>query len=210
MHHLKKYLALLLRSKGIGYLVLLVAVILAFYSCEPAYAPKPRAFFRISLPEKSYRLFDTNYPYSFEYPVYAVLHPDPSPVAEPYWINVDIPQFQASLHISYKEIDNNLPDYLNDVHKMVSKHMSKASGIREDMVANHPDRVYGTIYHIRGLGVASSCQFFVTDSTRHFLRGALYFNVIPNNDSLAPIIDFLKDDIQHLVSTLKWKPSNKE
>lgn len=203
MDHIIKYLILL--SRSIRYLVLLMPVMLAFLSCEPAYAPKPRAFFRISLPEKSYQHFSGNYPYSFEYPVYAVVRPDPFSAAEPYRVNVDIPQFSATLHISYKKINNNLADYLNDIHRMLSKQITKASGIREDMITNGEDRVYGTIYHIRGLGVASSCQFYVTDSTRHFLRGALYFNVMPNNDSLAPVIEFLKEDIQHLVSTLQWE-----
>jgi gliding motility-associated lipoprotein GldD len=184
--------------------IFLITAILIMASCGPTPVPKPRAFFRIDLPEKEYQEFNENYPYSFEYPVYAIVKTDPSPQAEPWWINIDIPEFKASIHLSYKKVDNNLAEYLDDTHKLLTRHIAKATGIREDMVANTDENVYGIIYHIRGVGVASTCQFFVTDSTNHFLRGALYFNVVPNNDSLAPVIEFLKEDIQHLVTTLQW------
>jgi len=183
---------------------LLLAAILTLASCGPAPVPKPRAFFRIDLPEKEYQQFDKNFPYQFEYPKYATISKVTTDHAEPWWINIDAPQFKASIHLSYKEINSNLAEYLNDMHKLLTRQFSKASGIREDLVTNEDERVYGVIYYIRGAGVASTCQFFVTDSINHFLRGALYFNVIPNNDSLAPVIDFLKEDIRHLVTTLKW------
>jgi len=185
-------------------IMVFLCTLLVLASCGPTPVPKPRAFFRIDLPEKEYQLFDQGYPYSFEYPVYAVASRDLSPAAEPWWLNVEIPRFKASIHLSYKKIDNNLAEYLDDTHKLLTKHIPKASGIREDMISNEEARVYGIIYHIRGVGVASTCQFYVTDSSRHFLRGALYFNVIPNNDSLAPVIDFLKEDILHMVTTLTW------
>lgn len=188
--------------------LLLIFVVLGMacfiMACNPSPVPKPRAFFRIDLPEKEYQMFHDTYPYSFEYPVYANINKNLSADAEPWWINVEIPQFKASIHLSYKVIDNNIADYLDDAHKLLHKHIPKATGIREDMIINEEENVYGIIYHIRGMGVASTCQFFVTDSTNHFLRGALYFNVIPNNDSLAPVIDFLKEDIRHMVSTLQW------
>jgi gliding motility-associated lipoprotein GldD len=194
----------MLRIQNRKILFLLLPVIFILASCRPAPVPKPRAFFRIDLPEKEYRRFDEGYPYSFEYPVYAGISKVSTAMAEPWWINVDVPQFRASIHISYKEIDNNLAAYLDDTHQLLSKHFSKAAGIREDMIINEQENVYGVIYHIRGPGVASACQFFVTDSLNHFLRGALYFNVIPNNDSLAPAIEFLKEDIQHMVETMRW------
>lgn len=173
-------------------------------SCQEAPVPKPRAFFRIVLPEKHYIKFDSPFPYSFQYPEYAIVRLNPSSLSEPYWMNIYIPRFNANIHLSYKIIDNNLASYLDDSHKLLTKQISKATGIREDMIINTDAKVYGTIYNVKGSGVASPCQFFVTDSTRHFLRGALYFNVIPNNDSLAPVIDFLKEDIQYLLSTLTW------
>lgn len=157
------------------------------------------------MPERNYLKFENGFPYSFEYPDYTTVMIDPSPHAEPWWINVDIPRFKARIHLSYKSVDNNLHEYLDDTHKLLTKHISKASGIREDIIINEEENVYGIIYNIRGTGVASTCQFYVTDSTSHFLRGALYFNVVPNNDSLAPVIEFLKEDIQHLAMTLQWK-----
>lgn len=187
----------------IVHISLLVLLLLA--ACSPAPVPKPRSFFRIDMPEKSFRKFENGFPYSFEYPAYANVMIDPSPTAEPWWINIDIPRFKARIHLSYKSVDNNLHEYLDDTHKLLTKHIAKATGIREDIIVNEEENVYGIIYNIRGTGVASTCQFYVTDSTRHFLRGALYFNVVPNNDSLAPVIEFLKEDIQHMVMTLQWK-----
>ncbi|HHN47687.1 MAG TPA: gliding motility lipoprotein GldD [Bacteroidales bacterium] len=193
---------LIIPKRRILFFFLPVIFILA--SCRPAPVPKPQAFFRIDLPEKEYRRFDQGFPYSFEYPVYANISKVSYASAEPWWINVEVPQFKASIHISYKEINNNLAEYLNDTHQLLSKQFTKAAGIREDMILNENENVYGVIYHIRGPGVASASQFFVTDSLNHFLRGALYFNAIPNNDSLAPVIEFLKEDILHLVETLRW------
>jgi gliding motility-associated lipoprotein GldD len=183
-----------------------VLAFILMVACSPPPVPKPRSFFRIDMPEKEYLKFENGFPYSFEYPAYASVVSDPSPAAEPWWINIEIPRFKARIHLSYKNVDDNLHEYLDDTHKLLTKHISKASGIREDIITNEEEDVYGIIYNIRGTGVASTCQFYLTDSTRHFLRGALYFNVVPNNDSLAPVIEFLKEDIQHMAMTLKWKP----
>jgi gliding motility-associated lipoprotein GldD len=167
--------------------------------------PKPRGYFRIDLPEKSYQAFDTSFPFMFEYPTYAIITPDNQSPDQPYWINVDFPQFSGNLHLSYKEINENLSAYMEDTHAMAYKHISKASSIDNRLIINEQDSVYGLIFEISGLSAASPYQFFVTDSIQHFLRGALYFNVAPNNDSLAPVISFIKEDIEHLITSLKWK-----
>lgn len=174
-------------------------------SCNNPPAPRPKGYFRLALPEKEYTHFDMNFPYAFDYPVYASVLPNTSEMTEPWWCDVNFPGFKAKLHLSYKPIRDNLSNYINDTHIMVSKLIPKATGIKEDFIRDDENKVYGIIFNIGGSGVASTYQFFVTDSTRHFLRGALYFNVIPNNDSLAPIIDFLKEDIQHMISSLRWK-----
>lgn len=179
--------------------------VLLITACDNSSAPRPRGFFRIDLPEKDYRLFDKGYPYTFEYPSYGVVLPNTGSTAEPWWADIVFPAFRAKIHLSYKPIHNNLANYLNDTHTMVGKLIPKATGIREDLVRNEENRVYGIIFNIGGSGVASTCQFFVTDSTHHFLRGALYFSVIPNNDSLSPVIEFLKEDIQHMIASLRWK-----
>ncbi len=197
---------MLIKNKYFPVVFLLAFLInLLLFSCGNDYVPKPRGYFRIDLPEKQYRLLDSIYPYTFEYPVYAQIIPDKFAPDEPYWINIDFPQFKGRLHLSYKVIDNNLADYLEDARTMVVKHIPKASAINEELIINEHDKTFGLIYEIKGIGAASPYQFFITDSTKHFLRGALYFNIVPNNDSLAPVIDFLKQDIEQMINTFKWK-----
>ncbi len=174
-------------------------------SCEENYVPKPRGYFRIDLPEKAYQEFDTNFPYAFEYPVYAKVVPDTLKDAEPYWINIEFPSFGGEINISYKKVDHNLAKYLEDSRTMVMKHIPKAEEIRDSLIMRPEADVFGLLYDIEGTGAASPCQFILTDSTRNFFRGALYFNVRPNNDSLAPVINFIRKDIDHLISTFRWK-----
>jgi gliding motility-associated lipoprotein GldD len=116
-----------------------------------------------------------------------------------------MPQFEATLHFSYKIIDGNLASYLEDSHTLVSKHIPKADAIYDSLIIDPQRNVYGLTYRIIGSEAASPYQFFLTDSSKHFLRGALYFNTIPNNDSLQPVIDFIVDDIEHIINTLQWK-----
>ncbi len=192
--------------KQIIFVSLLLAIVcLIPVSCGQSYQPKPRAYFRIQLPPKEYREFNSAGPFRFSYPVYAEIAEDCHPLAGPYWINVKFPQFDATLHITYKPINNNLGQYLDDMHRMLSKLIPKATGIKEDKLIDNEARVFGTIFYISGPGVASTCQFFLTDSVNHFLRGALYFDVTPNNDSLAPVIEFLREDILYLGATLQWE-----
>ncbi len=185
-------------------------IIIAFFSsvisgCGDNSVPKPRGYFRIDLPEKNYKVLDSIFPYKFEYPVYAVIHKDLHAPDQPYWINVDFPKFKANLHLSYKVVNNNLSTFSEDAHSLVMKHIPKASAIEEIRIDNPETNVHGIIYDIQGVGAASPYQFYITDSTTHFLRGALYFNALPNNDSLAPVIKFLKEDIMHLLETTSWK-----
>lgn len=167
--------------------------------------PKPRGYFRIDLPEKQYVTLDTMPRYSFEYPTYATITPDVYSLDEKDWVNVEFPRFKGTIHISYKQIDKNLPGYLEDAYNMITKHITKATGIRDSVVINRDKNVYGLVYTLEGEGVASPLQFYLTDSTEHFLRGSLYFNIYPNNDSMQPVIDFISDDVRHLIQTLEWK-----
>lgn len=176
-----------------------------FSSCTSDYTPKPRGYFRIDLPAHEYRLFDKNYPYTFEYPTYAVVVPDCTRLAEPYWINVVYPQIKAMLHISYKPVNNNLAAYLEDAHVLVNKHIQKANAITQQEYLDAPHRVFGLTYTIKGTDAASPFQFYLTDSASHFVRGALYFDVVPNNDSLAPVIDFLTQDVGRMIASFRWK-----
>jgi len=176
-------------------------------SCSNDFTPKPRGYFRIALPEKKYILLDSVYPYKFEYPAYARITNDPLSPQEKNWINIEMPVFHGRIHISYKPLTdkNLLVKYTEDTRTLALKHMAKASGIRNIAIADPGRKMYGLIYEINGMGAASPYQFYLTDSTRHFLRGSLYFDAVPNNDSLAPVTDFVKSDIQHLFETINWK-----
>lgn len=180
-------------------------ILVLLSACHETTLPKPKAYPRIALPEKGYQVFDTNFPYSFEYPVYSKLDFPTETNDETYWLNIMFPMFNGQIYLSYKSINNNLSEYTEDTRKFVLKHIPKASNIDETFYSDTNDNIYGILYNIGGTGAASTFQFYVTDSSQHFVRGALYFNMTPNNDSLAPVIDFLKQDIHHLIETMKWK-----
>ena len=184
-----------------------ILIMFAFLTtaCQESYVPKPRGYYRIDLPERAYTEMDSTLPYSFSYPVYCKITPDLYSPNEPAWINIEFPKLNGKLHLSYKRINNNLAKYIDDTHMLVSKHIPKATAIEESQISNPEHHVYGTIYKIQGSEAASVYQFFVTDSVHHFIRGALYFNSEPNNDSLVPVIDFVSKDIDHLIETLRWK-----
>ncbi len=189
--------------------ILLAAFVIACIavSCDrqSSYLPKPRGFFRIDLPEKSYVKVDTIEKYSFECPQYAQVTPDPYSPDEKNWVNIEMPQFKGSIHITHKPVDGNLSEYLEDVHTMVTKHLQKANGVRDSLIVNEEHNVYGLFIEMDGKGVATPMQFYLTDSTKNFVRGALYFNFKPDNDSMQPVINFIRQDIDHLINTLEWK-----
>jgi gliding motility-associated lipoprotein GldD len=181
-------------------------LLLMFSACEENYTPKPRGYFRIDLPAKSYQLFDDAIHYSFEYSVNAQIEKDQSNTAAVDWFTVHYPQLHADLYLSYKQIDSNLPLFLEDARTMAFKHLPKANSI-SDSVFHIAADVSGLFYFINGKGVASPIQFYVTDSTHNFVRAALYFNFRPNNDSISPVIQHLKADLLHMVESFKWKKS---
>ncbi len=183
-----------------------VLMLIAGYaaSCRRDYTPKPRGYFRIDLPEHAYRAYQSSCPFRFEYPVYAKIQADRDPGAEPCWFNIVYPQFRGQIHMSYKEVNGNIDNLIEDARGLVYKHAIKADAIGEQLYTNEEKQVYGILYDIDG-NAASSVQFFLTDSTRHFIRGALYFNSIPNADSLAPVIRFCRQDIVHLIESFSWE-----
>ncbi|MDA3778816.1 MAG: gliding motility lipoprotein GldD [Bacteroidales bacterium] len=166
--------------------------------------PKPRGYFRIDLPKKEYKKYKSNYPYTFEYPTCANISSDTRHPKKRYWININYPDINGKIHISYKNVNNNLQEMLEDSRELAYKHTIKAESINEKIFLKPGRNVYGMLYEIEG-NTASSVQFYLTDSTKHFLRGALYFNIQPNKDSLAPVINFVKEDIKILMETFKWK-----
>jgi gliding motility-associated lipoprotein GldD len=189
----------------------LIALLCFFVlSCNSDYTQKPRGYYKIDLPKKQYRLFDQpGYPYSFEYPVYGKIVKDSTFFEEktenPYWINIDFPSLNGRIYISYKEIGKNKFDSLvNDAYTLSYKqHTYRASAIQPEPFTT-ASGIEGVFFTLKG-NAATSSQFFATDTVRHFLRGALYFNVTPNEDSLAPVTNFLREDLRHLINTLHWK-----
>ncbi|HEX6332646.1 MAG TPA: hypothetical protein VFZ78_00385 [Flavisolibacter sp.] len=189
---------------------ILFLVAITWISCNSDYTQRPRGYFRIDLPDKKYRVFDEpGYPYRFEYPVYSEIVRDSlffeDRPENPYWINIDFPQFNGRIHISYKSIGRNKFDSLvRDAFTMSYKqHTYKASAIQPEEFQT-VNGVSGVYFTLRG-NTATGNQFFATDSVRHFLRGALYFSATPNADSLQPVSDFLRKDVEHLIETLQWK-----
>lgn len=187
-------------------------------ACNSPYTPKRRGYYRIDFPQHEYRTFDRpGYPFSFEYPVYANVVRDSSffdTVPEnPYWINIDFPRFNAKIYVSYKQIGappgnpketgNTFDKLREDAFKMTYKHTVKASSIDQSVIQT-PNGIGGIFFHVGG-NAATAQQFFLTDTTRHFLRGALYFDTTPNEDSLAIVNNFLQVDLNHLINTFKWK-----
>lgn len=177
-----------------------------FQACTSDFMPKPRGYNRILLPEHEYLSLPDTFPYSFEYSTHARIFKDSSWIAEPYWIDIYYPGFAASLQISYKPIMNDvnlLKEYLATAYKLTSQHQVKAYAIDEAIMKTAKGKT-AVLAKLSG-EVPSQYQFFSTDSTTHFLRGALYFNTATQNDSLAPVISFMRNDIMHLLNTLEWK-----
>lgn len=183
---------------------ILVVLLVGTMACENEYVPKPKGFNRFILPEHSYQPLPDTLPYHFEYSKHARLLKDSSWISDRYWVEIYYPEFKADVHITYKVVHSfdSLKEYLNDAYFLTAKHQIKASGI-DETIAKTPSGKTVVYAELSG-EVPSQFQFFSTDSTEHFLRGALYFNTTVQNDSLKPAIDFVKVDIVHMMNTLKW------
>lgn len=209
-------------------IILSCTLIIVFAACNSVYTSKKTGYFRIDLPEHSYKLYDNpGFPYSFEYPAYAIPVKDStyfdSTPENDYWVNIDFPQFDARIFLSYKIIGgrsvykyknkkgvyvdsigiNQFDKMVNDAFNLTNKNEAVATSIK-DSVFTTANRVSGVFFKVGG-NAATATQFFVSDTVRHFLRGALYFSATPNADSIKPVQDFLQEDIRHLISTFKWK-----
>lgn len=195
-------------------------------ACNSEYSAKRTGYFKIDFPERSYTQFnEAGYPYSFEYPTYAKITKDSSLFDNdnPFWINIEFPRFNGKIFISYKNISgssvykvktpdgryrdstakNDFSKMVNDAYQLSYKNDIKAYSI-DDSVMHTPYGLTGVYFSLSG-NVATAHQFFLSDTANHFLRGALYFNVTPNEDSLRPVNDFLQTDMKHIINTMRWK-----
>lgn len=184
--------------------ILIICFILSFYSCNKTSIPRPYGYFRVDLPRHSYRTIDTlNLPYRFEIPKNVKLISRPTK-GEKYWIDLYYPKLNASIYCSFKPVTGNLIDLLEDTRKIVYKHSVRADGISEKVFENPGKKVHGILYDLKG-NTASSVQFILTDSTHNFFRGALYFNNVPNKDSIAPMSNYIREDVIRIMESFEWK-----
>lgn len=174
--------------------------------CDHPYIPKPKGYNRLTLPAHDYVTIPDSLPYSFEISTAAKILRDSSYIAERYWIDLFYPQITANIQITYKNLNQDpqfLKELVNDSYKLTSKHQIKAYAIEESVVKT-PSGKTAVIAELEG-EVPSQFQFFITDSTDNFIRGALYFRTSTKNDSLAPAIEYMKIDAMHMINTLEWK-----
>ena len=186
------------------YVLGLLILSFIFNGCEESYIPKPRGFQRIEFPERKYKFYDSDCSFSVYIPVYSTIYVDTMPYADKCWYNLYFEPFNATLHLSYKKVENreNLNKLIEDSRTLVYKHTIKADEIYETLISNK--YLNGMLYNLTG-NTATNFQFYVTDSNEHFLRGSLYFNVKTNSDSIAPVLNFLEADIIRMIESLKWK-----
>jgi gliding motility-associated lipoprotein GldD len=191
-------------SKIISFCMILTGTVI-MVSCDQNYLPKPIGYNRLDLPPASYRPLPDSLPYYFEYSVHATLIDDTSAINERYWIELYYPSIKANIHLTYKSIKSKqfLKEFLDDAYTLTSKHQIKAYAINE-AITKTPSGKTAVIAELEG-EVPSQFQFTMTDSSKNFIRGALYFNTRVKNDSLAPAIEYMKKDIMHLINTFEWR-----
>lgn len=185
-------------------LLLLGSLTMLFFSmgCEEHHTPKPRGYFRINFPAKIYTEFASPCQFTAELPRYSQVEVI-SEAADSCWFNVVLPRHHARIHCTYLRFEGNLTPLVEDAYNFAFKHEVKANAIKRNAFNNFDAHVHGMVYDLTG-NVASPLQFYVTDSTQHFIRGSLYFEHIPNADSIAPVVDFIRQDIVHFMETLAW------
>lgn len=182
---------------------LLLFVVLLGMACKQEYTPKPPGYFRIDFPKKEYRTLVSDCPFTFDYPIYCAIEKDTYPGAMPCWLNIEFPTYKATIHLSYKELHDDLRKMTEDSRTLAMKHAVKAEEIDENPFIT-PFKCYGLLYDIKG-NAASPIQFYLTDSSKHFLRASLYFNVPPRADSLKPVLVFIQQDITRMLDSFHWK-----
>lgn len=180
--------------------ILLFAVLLSGCTEDPV--PKPRAYFRIDLPEQTYRTWTDSATFSAELPNYAKVGVrDPKDDAR--WFDIRFPGQRATVHLTWSPVGDQLQELIEDAHVFKNTHQVKAARIGSERILRDSARVFGNVYDVDG-DVASPLVFYLTDSTDNFLYGALYFDARPNADSLAPVSDRIRSDMRHLIATLAW------
>ena len=173
---------------------------LSLFSCAKEPVPKPKGDLRLEYPTPKYLSFSAPCDYSFDYSDFAKI----KDAKQPCWYNLSYPGMKANVFITYFPIKNDFQLHVKEAEKMVYEHTIKASAIDTKSFSYPEKNVYGNFYELKGQ-TASNIQFYITDSTRHFVTGNLYFNSRPRPDSLAPAVDYIKKDLLHLIDSFEWK-----
>lgn len=171
---------------------------------EAPETPKPVGYFRIELPQHKYNSLDTTLPFAFDYSSHAVCtfeHKEDNTI----WLFLKYKDFNADIDVTYMPLNDDLREKIMTEDKLISNHYQVADDVEYSIINDSDNKIYGQIYDIKGKNVACPLTFWMTDSSKHYFRGALYFNHTPNNDSLQPVIEYIRDDIMELIETFKWK-----
>lgn len=172
---------------------------LILVSCGSETFPKPQPYLSLNYENPTYMVLQENCPYSFEVSDLAIVE-----LKENCWAKIKYPKLKATVHITYRGVNNNLDEILREIEKLTFEHTIKADAINAQPYENFDKKVFGKLYSIEG-NVATNIQFRVTDSVNHVLAGALYFYSKPNYDSILPAVKYIEKDIIHLVETIQWK-----
>ena len=195
-----------LRRAFTGAVLLLMVFVVSSCTSTPDFTPKPKGYNRLDLPPHRYQPLPSGHPYSFAYSKYAKVLRDSSYLAQPHWLNIYYPELHANVQITYMDAQRSRKLYnkmMEDARKLTGKHQIKATAIDERILVT-PNGMRASAFELQG-EVPSQFQFYTTDSTRHFFRGALYFRTATDNDSLAPVIEYVKQDMIEMLNTLKYK-----
>lgn len=195
--------------KHLVYFTVLFCFILTACQEERVYIPKPRMYPKVELPDRGYQLFEEDYcEMTFEYPSYALVEQDRyffegNPI-DPCWFNIQFPSLNGTLFCSYIPIDNrsHYDKLINESFRLVEEHNRKANYRQEEYISNANG--VGGLYFSLGGEVATNMQFVLTDTTEHFFRASLYFNSKVAPDSIRPIYQFVKEDVDHMIKTFSW------
>ena len=196
-----------MQTSHVQYLILAITFFvsgLMMFACskdDKSY-PRPRGYFRIDFPLKTYQASSSVLPFQFDHPTYSQLTQTKSD-GQQWQTNLEFPRFNATLHCAYLN-DSNLTEHIRFAKTMAYKHKSTAQSIDEIPFRNDSNNVFGLLYDIRGEKVASNYSFYIMDSSSRFFRGSLYFNQTPNSDSLKPVLAFLKKDLDRLIQSFSW------
>lgn len=185
----------------------LFLLVLSCYACDEKVIPKPKAYLRLEYPQPEYKQLNPDLPFTFEKNTLAsrVSAVKQSRDGKSKGIDLEYPSLKGTIYLTYKKVKNdNLELYLIDAQNITQKHTIKADEIIEQPYLNKEQKVYGMFYEVGG-NAASQTQFYVTDSINHFVIGSLYFYAKPNYDSILPAAYYLRNDVKHIMETIRWK-----